>query len=138
MYEISGQHTSLGQVVELNRRFLEGYLHFKDEPKVKKLRDDVLKYNRMVRDLGLRDHQVRLCRVPLNTQSNSFPQVPRAQKASWKTLGLLVYRLGLLVVWSVLALPGVVLNAPIFLAALAISRRKARGERTLSLMFTAV
>ncbi|KZT68981.1 hypothetical protein DAEQUDRAFT_710861 [Daedalea quercina L-15889] len=109
LYEVPGQHTSLGQVIELNRRFLEGYLHFKDEPKVKRLRDDVLKYNRMVRDLGLRDHQV-----------------PRAQKASWKTLGLLVYRLGLLAVWSVLALPGVVLNAPIFLAALAISRKKAR------------
>lgn len=42
----------------MNRRFLAGYLHFKDEPKVRKLRDDVLKYNRMVRDLGLRDHQV--------------------------------------------------------------------------------
>ena len=50
---------TLGQVVELNKRFLEGYLHFKDEPKVAKLRDDVLKYNRLLRDLGLRDHQVR-------------------------------------------------------------------------------
>ncbi|TFY63985.1 hypothetical protein EVJ58_g2911 [Rhodofomes roseus] len=109
LYDIPGQHTSLGQVVELNRRFLEGYLHFKDEPKVKKLRDDVLKYNRMVRYLGLRDHQV-----------------PRAQKASWKTLGLLIYRLGLLQFWSVLALPGVVLNAPIFLAASAMSRKKAK------------
>ncbi|KZT11385.1 uncharacterized protein LAESUDRAFT_747111 [Laetiporus sulphureus 93-53] len=109
LYETPGQHLTLGQVVELNRRFLEGYLHFKDEPKVQKLRTDVLKYNRMVRDLGLRDHQV-----------------PRAQKASWKILGPLVYRLALLIVWSVLALPGVILNAPIFLTALAISRRKAR------------
>ena len=48
----------MGQVVELNKRFLEGYLHFKDEPKVQKLRADVLKYNRLLRDLGLRDHQV--------------------------------------------------------------------------------
>ncbi|KAH9934780.1 uncharacterized protein B0H18DRAFT_978214 [Fomitopsis serialis] len=109
LYEMPGQHTGLGQVVELNRRFLEGYLHFKDEPKVRQLRADVLKYNRMVRDLGLRDHQV-----------------PRAQKASWHTLGLLIYRLGLLEFWSVLALPGVILNAPIFLAASAMSRKKAR------------
>ena len=49
---------TLGQVVELNRRLLEGYGHFKDEPRVQKLREDVLKYNRLVRDLGLRDHQV--------------------------------------------------------------------------------
>lgn len=40
---------------------------------------------------------------------------------------MLFYRLSLLAVWSVLALPGVVLNAPIFLAALALSRKKARG-----------
>jgi hypothetical protein len=59
LYETPGQQPTLGQVVELNRRFLEGYLHFKDEPRVQKLRDDVLRYNRSVRDLGLRDHQVR-------------------------------------------------------------------------------
>ncbi|CCL99138.1 uncharacterized protein FIBRA_01153 [Fibroporia radiculosa] len=109
LYKTPGQHLTLGQVVELNRRFLEGYLHFKDEPKVRKLRADVLKYNRMVRDLGLRDHQV-----------------PHAQKASWKTLGLLAYRLGLLIVWTILALPGVILNGPIFLAASIISRQKAK------------
>ncbi len=49
---------TLGQVVELNRRLLEGYITFKDEPRVDKLRKDVLKYNRLLRDLGLRDHQV--------------------------------------------------------------------------------
>ena len=58
LYKTPGQHLTLGQVVELNRRFLEGYVHFKDEPRVQKLRTDVLKYNRLVRDLGLRDHQV--------------------------------------------------------------------------------
>lgn len=47
-------------MVELNRRFLEGYTHFKDEPRVQKLRTDVLKYNRLIRDLGIRDHQVRV------------------------------------------------------------------------------
>ncbi|KZT11387.1 glycerol-3-phosphate O-acyltransferase [Laetiporus sulphureus 93-53] len=109
LYETPGQHLTLGQVVEMNRRFLEGYLHFKDEPKVQKLRDDVLKYNRMVRDLGLRDHQV-----------------PHAQKASWKALGLFTYRLGLLMVWTLLALPGVILNGPIFLTASIMSRKKAQ------------
>ncbi|KAG7092430.1 hypothetical protein E1B28_008786 [Marasmius oreades] len=109
LYKTPSQHLTLGQVVELNRRLLEGYTHFKDEPRVQKLRTDVLKYNRLLRDLGLRDHQV-----------------PRAQKASWKTLGLLTYRLGLLMVWSVLALPGTILNGPMFILASVLSRKKAK------------
>lgn len=44
-------------MVELNKRFIEGYMHFQHEPKVQQLRKNVLKYNRSVRDLGLRDHQ---------------------------------------------------------------------------------
>lgn len=107
LYKAPGEHLTLSQVVELNRRFIEGYVHFKDEPRVQKLREDVIKYNRMVRDLGLRDHQV-----------------PRAQRVGWKTLGLLIYRFGLLTVWSTLALPGVIVNAPIFLLAKIISRKK--------------
>ena len=57
LYKTPGQHLTLGQVVELNRRLLEGYVHFKDEAQVQNLRKDVIKYNRLVRDLGLRDHQ---------------------------------------------------------------------------------
>ncbi|KAL4248145.1 Glycerol-3-phosphate O-acyltransferase [Abortiporus biennis] len=117
LYKTPGQHLTLGQVVELNKRFLEGYLHFKDEPRVAKLREDVLKYNRMVRNLGLRDHQV-----------------PIAKRASWKTLGLLGYRLLLLTVWSVLALPGVILNGPIFLTASIISHKKAKEALAASVV----
>ncbi|KAI0670469.1 glycerol-3-phosphate O-acyltransferase [Trametes maxima] len=118
LYKTPGQHLTLGQVVELNKRFLQGYLHFKDEPKVQKLREDVLKYNRLLRDLGLRDHQA--------TSIHIFVQVPMAQKAGWKTFGLLSYRLILLTVWTVLSLPGVILNGPIFVTASVISRKKAK------------
>jgi glycerol-3-phosphate O-acyltransferase/dihydroxyacetone phosphate acyltransferase len=58
LYQPPGQHLSLGQVVELNKRFLLAYSHFKDEPRIQALRKKVLKYNRLLRDLGLRDHQV--------------------------------------------------------------------------------
>ena len=119
---------TLGQVVELNKRFLEAYRHFQDDPRVQKLRDNVLKYNRAVRDLGLRDHQVRRFVYPFLCESERFCQVPRAQRANWKTFGLLVYRLALLIFWSILALPGVVLNGPIFILASLISRKKAKGE----------
>lgn len=117
LYKTPGQYLTLGQVVELNRRFLEGYTHFKDEPRVQKLRTDVLKYNRLIRDLGIRDHQV-----------------PRAQKASWKTLGLLVYRLVLLMIWTSLALPGVILNGPMFILASIISRQKAKEALAASVV----
>ncbi|THH14858.1 hypothetical protein EW146_g5540 [Bondarzewia mesenterica] len=117
LYKTPGQHLTLGQVVELNKRFVEGYLHFQNEPRVQALRANVLKYNRLVRDLGLRDHQV-----------------PRAQKASWKTFGLLLYRLGLLTVWTVLALPGVILNGPIFLVASIVSRKKAKEALAASVV----
>jgi hypothetical protein len=54
-------------------------------------------------------------------------KVPRAQKASWKTLSLLTYRIGLLLVWTILALPGTILNSPMFILASLISRKKAKG-----------
>lgn len=117
LYKTPGQHLTLGQVVELNRRLLEGYTHFKDEPRVQELRKGVLKYNRLVRDLGLRDHQV-----------------PRAQKASWKTLSLLAYRIGLLLIWTVLALPGTILNGPMFILASLISRKKAKEALAASVV----
>ncbi|KAF7291697.1 Protein kinase domain-containing protein [Mycena chlorophos] len=109
LYKTPGQHLTLGQVVELNRRMLEGYEHFKDEPRIQKLRQDVLKYNRLKQDMGLQDHQV-----------------PRAERELWKVLALLTYRIGLLSVWSIFALPGVVLNGPIFILASIISRKKAK------------
>ncbi|KAF8326345.1 glycerol-3-phosphate O-acyltransferase [Cantharellus anzutake] len=109
LYKTPGQHLTLGQVVELNKRFIEGYNHFKDEPQVKKVQADVLRYNRFLKDLGLKDHQV-----------------PRAKRAIWKTLGLLTYRVLLLLIWTTAALPGVVLNSPIFIIAAVMSRKKAK------------
>ncbi|KAF5358270.1 hypothetical protein D9756_001598 [Leucocoprinus leucothites] len=117
LYKTPSQHLTLGQVVELNRRLLEGYVHFKDEPRVQKLRTDVLKYNRLLRDIGLRDHQV-----------------PRAKKASWKTLGLLSYRMILLIIWALLALPGTILNAPMFITASILSRKKAKEALAASVV----
>lgn len=114
LYKTPYEHPTLGQVVEMNRRLLEGYQVFKDEPKVVQLRNDVLKYNRMLRDLGLRDHQVM-----------------RAQKAGLATAGLLGYRFGLLVVWTLLALPGTVLNAPLLILARRLAKKKARGMYSL-------
>jgi hypothetical protein len=64
----------------------------------------------------------------IRNMSMTLDQVPRAQKASWKTFGLLLYRIGLLLVWTVFSLPGVVLHAPIFVTASVVSKRKAKGS----------
>lgn len=109
LYRAPGQSLSLGQTVELNRRFIMGYLQFKDEPRVVKLRDEILRYNKKLRYAGLKDHQVE-----------------RATRAGWRSLGLLAYRLGLLGLWGGLALPGAVLNSPIIILAKIISHKKAK------------
>lgn len=109
LYRAPGQSLSLGQTVELNRKFIMGYLQFKDEPRVVKLRDEILRYNKKLRYAGLRDHQVE-----------------RATRAGWRSLGLLAYRLGLLGLWGGLALPGAILNSPIIVLAKIISHKKAK------------
>ena len=109
LYRIPGQHLTLGQVVELSKRFMEGYLHYQHEPRIIALRDRVMIYNRKLRDLGIADHQVE-----------------RASNRSVKSMLLLVYRFGLLLWWSMLSLPGVVLHAPVFILAKLISRQKAK------------
>jgi glycerol-3-phosphate O-acyltransferase/dihydroxyacetone phosphate acyltransferase len=116
LYKSPGQYLTLGQTVELNKRFIEGYLHYQHEPAVISLRSNIIKYNRLLRDLGLRDHQVE-----------------RATRAGWRSLGLLFYRLGLLLAWAILALPGVVLHAPVLTAAKIISKQKAKSSSILLL-----
>lgn len=53
----------LGQVVELNRRFIIGYQRYKDEPRVVALKAKVLEYNKRLAYMGLRDHQVGLVSI---------------------------------------------------------------------------
>ena len=110
LYRIPGQHLTLGQVVQLSKRFMEGYLHYQHEPRIQDLRKRVIAYNRLLRDMGIADHQVE-----------------RASNRSVKSLLLLVYRTGLLLWWTFLSLPGVILHAPVFILAKTISHKKAKG-----------
>ena len=109
LYKPAHRRLPLPQVVELNRRFVEGFNHFKDDPRVIKLRDDVLVYNRRLRDLGIRDHQVQNARYdPLNV------------------LGKLIFRSVKVTILGLGALPGVILFGPVFIATKVISHRKAK------------
>lgn len=127
LYRPAGQQLSLGQVVELNRRFIIGYERYKNEPRVIALKAKVQDYNKLLAYMGLRDHQV--CSVSMTVMGISYwgHQVDSVDRPAWKSLLLLVYRSVLVTAWGLVALPGVILNAPMFIACTMISRKKAKG-----------
>ena len=96
---------------------MEGYLHYQHEPRIIDLRNRVISYNRLLRDMGIGDHQVE-----------------RASNRSLKSALLLVYRTGLLLWWTMLSLPGIILHAPVFILAKIISRQKAKGKLRLTVI----
>lgn len=59
LYKPPGQQLNLSQVVDLNKKFIMGYNAYRDEPKVKDLYKKVEAYNKTLRQLGIKDHQVR-------------------------------------------------------------------------------
>ncbi|ORY05758.1 hypothetical protein K493DRAFT_333407 [Basidiobolus meristosporus CBS 931.73] len=109
LYKPAHRKLRTTQVVNLTRRFVAGYLHFKDEPAVKDFRNRVLAYNRLLKDHGLRDHQVKKMQM-------SFP----------RALLLFTSRLLTISIMALIALPGAVLNAPIGIIAKIISAKKAK------------
>lgn len=110
LYRPPGETLTIGQVVELTRDFIEAYQAHKNEPSVAALKNKVVRYNRHLRNLGLKDHQVERA-----TSQNKF-----------RNLMLLVYRANILLIWGALALPGTILHAPIFIPAKIYSKIKAK------------
>lgn len=96
-------------VVELNRRLVKGYAHYKDDPRIVSLKKSVMAYNKQLWLLGIRDHQVEYAKFSII-----------------KVVSTLIYRLGKLVVMSIGTLPGLVLFAPVFVATKIISIKKSR------------
>lgn len=108
LYRPSGRKVPLSLVIELNRRLLEGYNHFKDDPSMISLRQNILAYNRDLKNIGLQDHQVETSNI------NKFT-----------LFGKLVFRVLKLLVLVPLALPGTIMFAPVFIATRVISQKKA-------------
>ncbi|KAI9814614.1 MAG: hypothetical protein M1827_003170 [Pycnora praestabilis] len=109
LYNPTGKVLPLPMVVELNRRLVKGYTHYKDDPRISDLKKSVLEYNKQLRLLGIRDHQVEYAKF-------SIPKV----------IFTLFYRLGKLAVMAIGTLPGLVLFAPVFVATKLISIKKSR------------
>ena len=109
LYNPTGKKLPLPVVVELNRRLALGYEKFKNDERIVSLRESVKEYNKQLRYLNIRDHQVQYA------------------KLSWPTVVVtFIYRLSKLLVLSAGVLPGLILFAPVFIATKIISRQKAK------------
>ncbi|KAJ9206156.1 hypothetical protein DTO212C5_3131 [Paecilomyces variotii] len=109
LYNTKGKKMPLPMVVELNRRLVKGYTHFQDDPRVVNLRKGVADYNKQLRLLGIRDHQVQYAKF-------SILQV----------VFTLFYRLIKIAIMAIGTLPGLLLFAPVFVATKVISAKKSK------------
>ncbi|RKF53115.1 putative acyltransferase [Golovinomyces cichoracearum] len=109
LYNPAGRTLPLPMVVELNRRLVKGYTHYKNNPRVLSLQRSVINYNKQLRYLNIRDHQVEYAK-------HSIPKI----------FSLLLYRLGKISLLSIGVLPGLVLFSPVFVASKMISNKKSR------------
>ncbi|KAF9323090.1 hypothetical protein BG006_001767 [Podila minutissima] len=108
LYKPTHRKLQISQVVELNRRFVAGYMHFKDNPKVIEAKDKVMHYNTQLRYHGLRDHQVNI------------------KTTRRHAIGMLISRVIQMIFLTGLALPGTLMNLPIAIVARVISNKKAK------------
>ena len=102
----------LSVIIELNRRLLAGYTQYKKEPQVVQLTEAVAAYNRELRALGVKDHQVEWGNIQ--------------QRSWWMILGTLVYRVIELSTLCLGVLPSLLLFWPVFVTTKIISVRKQR------------
>lgn len=109
LYKPTGKKLPLPYVVELNRRLAMGYERYKDDPRIVQLSKDVKEYNKQLKYLNIRDHQVQYARMPIHTVVFS---------AVYRVLKLLVLLAG--------TLPGLLLFTPVFVLTKYISIKKAR------------
>lgn len=110
------QYLPLPLIVEMNRRLVLGYEHFKDRPEIQQLKSKILRYNEFLKHLRLPDHHVEDCDEKHRVQ-----------------MGLVfAQRLAKLIFFVLLAFPGAVLFSPVFMISKWISMRKARSALAAS------
>ncbi|GBB99145.1 hypothetical protein RclHR1_03430006 [Rhizophagus clarus] len=107
LYRPEHHKIELSDVIELNRRFVDGYMKFKDDPRVQEMNNKIMIYNQLLIYHGLRDHQVN-----------------RTGLGRGRALALFVYRFLLLTVWVVIGSPGFILNIPLITITRIISAKK--------------
>ncbi|KAH8810813.1 putative glycerol-3-phosphate O-acyltransferase [Xylogone sp. PMI_703] len=107
-------------VTELNRRLLKGYTQFRNQRVVIQLSQAVLAYNRQLKALGIKDHQVEWGNV--------------RRRPWWLVFFTLCYRVGELITLSIGTLPSVALFWPVFVVTQVISHKKQREALAASVV----
>ncbi|KAI4803539.1 hypothetical protein E4T44_10115 [Aureobasidium sp. EXF-8845] len=110
LYNPPGRKLPLPVVIEFNRRLLKGYTKYQDDPRVGKLKKAVVDYNRHLRALGIKDHQVEW------GDASARPW--------WWCMATLLYRLGELLLLALGTLPGILMFWPVFVTSKMISIKK--------------
>jgi len=111
LYNPTGKKLPLSSVVEINRRLVKGYSQYQNDPKMKRLKASVKKYNEQLRLLGIYDHQVEYARFSI-----------------LKVVSTLLYRLGKVSVLAIGTIPGLILFGPVFIVSKVISHRKSQQD----------
>ncbi|KAJ1327959.1 glycerol-3-phosphate O-acyltransferase [Microdochium nivale] len=106
---VTGKKVPLPTVVELNRRLAVGFSKLKDDPRIIKVMADVRQYDKQLRYLNVRDHQLAVARMWVPT-----------------VIFTLLYRVAKIMVLSIGVVPGLILFTPVFITTKVISVRKAR------------
>ncbi|KAF2465509.1 CTR1 suppressor protein [Lindgomyces ingoldianus] len=109
LYNPKGKKLPLPMVVELNRRLVQGYAKYKDDPRIVDLKKSVQAYNKRLLALNLRDHQVQYAKMNI-----------------FMIMWLLVYRTLKLMVLSIFVIPGFTLFAFVFFCGKVISIKKSK------------
>jgi glycerol-3-phosphate O-acyltransferase / dihydroxyacetone phosphate acyltransferase len=112
LYNPTGKKLPLPLVVELNRRLVKGYTQYQNDPRVVELKKAVQDYNRKLRALGIKDHQVEWGNVQ--------------ERPWWLIMGTLFYRIGEILILSIGTLPGLALFWPVFVTTKVISIKKSK------------
>jgi glycerol-3-phosphate O-acyltransferase/dihydroxyacetone phosphate acyltransferase len=107
-------------VVEMNRRLIAGYTQYKNEPRVIQLTQAVFDYNRKLRALGIKDHQVEWGDAK--------------HRPSWLALFTLLCRVGQLLTLGIATLPSLALFWPVFITTKIISVKKQRRALAASVV----
>ncbi|KAI8635682.1 hypothetical protein F5Y19DRAFT_461258 [Xylariaceae sp. FL1651] len=105
----TGKKLPLPMVVELNRRLAVGFSKYKEDPRIVDLMSNLRDYNRQLRYLNIKDHQLSYAKMTL-----------------LRVVFTLLYRVAKLLVLSIGVVPGLVLFAPVFVATKYISHQKAK------------
>ncbi|CAG8733961.1 6359_t:CDS:2, partial [Racocetra fulgida] len=85
LYKPEHHKLELPEVMELNRRFVGGYMNFKDDSRVQKMNKEVMAYNQLLKYYGLKDHQVQRTAHEA-VKSSTVKIAGRDVLATWKLL----------------------------------------------------